>query len=109
MVMETFHIPCHSSSPITWVTISEFEHVIDSDLIVSHTVNDSSRFQYVATLTFPSVGVTDVKFYYCVQNRSLDLAEDERDLENEVNNFRATKVYLFVEGIYFISTFLQKN
>lgn len=98
-VMEEFRIPCHCSAPITWVTIDMEHHHINRDLHIDFSLNGTSRFVYVATLVFRSASVDDVSFYYCVHNRSMDLAENQADLDNEVNNFRAVKTYLFVQGV----------
>lgn len=98
--MEEFRIPCQCSTPVTWVTIDLEHHHIKHDLKIEYTINETSRFLYVATIVFRSVSVDDVSFYYCVHNRSMELAENQADLDNEVNNFRAVKTYLFVQGIY---------
>ncbi|XP_063699652.1 vascular endothelial growth factor receptor kdr-like isoform X2 [Culicoides brevitarsis] len=94
---EDFRIPCLCSSPITWVTIDPDHHTIDHNLHVEYSVNDTSRFPYQATLVLHGVSVDDVHFYYCVQNRSLQLAENLADIENEVKLFRGIDVYLFVK------------
>lgn len=96
--MEEFRIPCHASTPITWVRINMEHHEVMQDLHVEYAVNETSRFTYVATLVFHSVSDADVTFYYCVKNQSLELVDNPEDLDNEVNLFRAAKTYLFVQG-----------
>lgn len=98
LVMEEFRIPCRCSTPITWVTIDMEHHHIKQDLHVEFSRNDTSRYPHVATLVFRSVSVDHVSFYYCVHNKSMDLAENQADLDNEVQNFKAVKTYLFVQG-----------
>lgn len=101
MVMEEFRIPCHCSAPVTWVTMDLEHHQIKNtskDFTIEYSLNATSRFLYVATVVFRSVSVDDVSFYYCVHNRSMTLVDNQADLDNEVNNFRAAKTYLFVQG-----------
>uniref|UniRef100_A0A336LVR1 CSON005616 protein n=1 Tax=Culicoides sonorensis TaxID=179676 RepID=A0A336LVR1_CULSO len=97
LTMEELRIPCHSKSPVTWVRLDMEHNLITPHTNIEYKINETSQFLFVATLVFHSVNVDEVTFHYCVQNKSLDLAENQADMDNEVTNFRAAKTYLFVQ------------
>lgn len=66
-----------------------------ASLPVSHHFEGTT---HEAILAFDTVSAYDVKYYYCIKQQSLLLAETIDDLQNEYKNFRASKIYLFVRG-----------
>lgn len=96
---QPFTLFCHSATNITWVVIDPHSDRIDATgLDIRYQVNESSNLIYEAALIFSAVSVYDVKYYYCIKEQYLTLAETAEDLRNEEHNFHATKTYLFVEG-----------
>lgn len=99
---EQFTLLCQSNSNATWVVVDPYTNNIDFKLDVRYSINESSDQMYEAALEFSSVTVNDVKYYYCVKEQYLILAETLEDLDNEEHNFHATKIYLFVEGSHLL-------
>lgn len=71
---------------------------ISYDVTHSTHVDDDGTTYYHTTLKMPSVEYYYVGYYYCINNKSLTI--EDVDYSAEVDAYRASSIYLYVNGEY---------
>lgn len=107
-------IECKGEKPVTWVSevrnfhfnllrdltklVPQILAVKDGNVNVLTFVNDDGTQNiYKSSLEFQSINTDYVGRYYCVFNKSLK-AEPHVNYDAEVEKFKATSIYIFVDG-----------
>lgn len=87
-----FSILCKSSSPVTWRLP---EHIDSSGVEIQTENSFDAGMPFAARLTIPNAEYTYVGFYYCLP---VDDDDPKANIEELVNDFKATPFYIFVNG-----------